>query len=116
MLSRSDLQKLLTAKLLKQGLAFLFVRLGASRFLTVTNVRRLAGSSVDPSTSVDVERCFQVFVKSALTEGSFISINCSDPQNANLGNSSAFNWGDDAFAQLFPSERVIDPNPIVTTR
>jgi hypothetical protein len=59
---------------------------------------------------------FRCSFKSALAEGlSFQSI-ASDPPNANLGNSSAFNWGDDAFAQLFPSERVIDPDPIVTMR
>jgi hypothetical protein len=98
MLSRSDLQKLLTAKLLKQGLAFPFCAAGVPLAFSQLQMsgdwrplRRMAGSSVDPLTSVDVERCFQVFVKSALTEGSFISINCSDPQNANLGNSSAFN-------------------------
>jgi hypothetical protein len=57
---------------------------------------------------------FRSSFKSALTEGlSFQSI-ASDPQNANLGNSSAFNWGEDAFAQLFPSEHVIDRDLMVT--
>ena len=88
MLSRSDLQKLSTAKLLKQSLAFPFGMPLAFSPLQMSGdwrpLRRMAGSSVDPLTSVEVERCFQVFVKSALTEGPFISSSYNDRQNATL--------------------------------
>jgi hypothetical protein len=76
-------------------------------------LRPNGGSSVDLLTSVDVERWFQRFVKSALTDGlSFQAVTTiAKTQPWQL---KCINWGDDAFAQLFPSERVIDPGLMVT--